>query len=65
MPPEYDTDNHANDIVNDVLALFREQPDYESISYWEHDIVHRIAYVSAIAQAEKVMPPEGWDRFGR
>lgn len=65
MPPEYTASDRANAIINDVLTLFREQPDYESIAYWEQDLVQRIAYVSAVAQAEKVTPPGGWDQFGR
>lgn len=65
MSEDSDTDARVEQIVQDVLVLFREQPDYDCIAHWEDELVRRIAYVSAIAQSEKVTPPGGWDPFGR
>lgn len=52
-------------IVDEALALFRNQPDYESVSYWEHELVRNISYASGVVQSEKVAPPGGWDILGR
>lgn len=51
--------------MEEVYALFRAQTDYEDVSIAEHDLVARIQYASAVVQAEKVMPPGGWDPYGR
>lgn len=52
-------------LMEEVYALFRAQTDYEDVSIAEHDLVARIQYASAVVQAEKVMPPGGWDPYGR
>lgn len=54
-----------NTLVEKTSSLLREQTDHESVSELEHELIARIQYASAIVQAEKVTPPEGWDPLGR
>lgn len=63
----YDSETHAgiDSLMEAVYALFRSQDDYEQVSRLEHDVIDRIQYASALVQAEKVTPPEGWDPLGR
>lgn len=60
-----ETNANIDALMEDVYSLFREQINYEGVSYLEHNIIERIQYASAVVQSEKVTPPGGWDIFGR
>lgn len=52
-------------IKNATEHLFKLAETEEDVCDIEHALKREIMYLAAIAQSERVMPPGGWDRFGR
>ncbi len=52
-------------IIAGVDELFEYADDEEGVVRLEKMVYQEIMYRAAIAQSNKVMPPNGWDLFGR
>lgn len=60
---EYEQQMRA--IQSAVARIFELAHTEEEVYHLEKAINHEIMYLAAIAQAECVKPPQGWDQFGR
>lgn len=52
-------------IKNATANLFETAETEEGVCELERALNQEIMYLAAVAQSERVMPPGGWDQFGR
>lgn len=52
-------------VLERVDELFALADNEAQVCRYEHTLNNEIAYHAAIAQAERVKPPGGWDILGR
>ena len=65
-------DMHADEYEQQMEAIKRAAESIFELAHTEQEVCmleeainREIMYLAAIAQTERVKPPEGWDPFGR